>query len=768
MAEDRGFPVYGGWKTVRKIGSGSFGAVYEIERELFGVTEKAALKQISIPRDESDVEELYANGYDDRSITAHYEGYLAEIVREYQLMLEMKGHTNVVYCDDIRYAPRSSGVGWDIQIKMELLQPLMKHLDQVSSEEQIRKLARDMASALVLCRSKNIIHRDIKPQNMFLSKDGDFKLGDFGIAKTVEKTSGGTKIGTYNYMAPEVYNNRPYGHTADIYSLGLVLYWLLNERRLPFYPLPPAVPTAAEMDSARLRRFQGEAIPAPLHGSRAFQDIVLKACAFEPGSRYQNAEELLRDLNALKEPVGEESGASGRETDIRAEDSTGGGWHLSQQRVYFNGGEINNGKLYLRKEPWGAEEEDTLSTDRSGSAIGDENETMGVHHGPGDAAEEDGTLGYHLEQKDPRWRPEQTAGSAAPASAPEAHETGAVPDAEEKRKPAAAPEDEGTLGYYHAPEKTGQLPEEDGTVGAYHESLAAAAAEEATVGVQQRKPGAKQQEKPVTPVKHERSAEEKAPESSRTAEAVTDASKKPKKKGGKAAVIVALLAVIAAVLILVLRGGDKGDPFSLSDHQRSVIGDKPALADTYRVNAAPDGTVPYTFGLKKEKANTALSGVSDNTRFFTMSYNMKKVVSADDYYVVLRTEPDAGAKVNGKVRVLVELTKYPAPKSAVYFQPFYNSDTSISKGIYLDKDGDPVRFVEYYYSKLSNGHSVMKEAHYSPDGKLVDLWTHEYAGEGYLLSTADPNFTWMKQTRYTVDGKVLSVYIWEHGAWREG
>ena len=62
--------------------------MYEIERDLFGVTEKAALKQISIPRDESDVEELYANGYDDRSISAHYEGYLAEIVREYQLMLE--------------------------------------------------------------------------------------------------------------------------------------------------------------------------------------------------------------------------------------------------------------------------------------------------------------------------------------------------------------------------------------------------------------------------------------------------------------------------------------------------------------------------------------------------------------------------------------------------------------------------------------------------------------------------------------------------------
>ena len=52
-------------------------------------------------------------------------------------------------------------------------------------------------------------------------------------------------------MAPEVYNNQPYGHSADIYSLGMVLYWLLNERRTPFLPLPPQVPTATDEEHAR-------------------------------------------------------------------------------------------------------------------------------------------------------------------------------------------------------------------------------------------------------------------------------------------------------------------------------------------------------------------------------------------------------------------------------------------------------------------------------------------------------------------------------------
>ena len=69
-------PTYPGWETVRLIGRGSFGAVYEIRRDVLGLTEKAALKHISIPQNQSDVEELYSSGYDETSITAHYESYL--------------------------------------------------------------------------------------------------------------------------------------------------------------------------------------------------------------------------------------------------------------------------------------------------------------------------------------------------------------------------------------------------------------------------------------------------------------------------------------------------------------------------------------------------------------------------------------------------------------------------------------------------------------------------------------------------------------------
>ena len=297
-----------GWKTVRVIGRGSFGSVYEIERELFGKTEKAALKHIGIPQNPSDIDELYSDGYDSASITATFRNHLQSIIDEYSLMRQLNGSANVVNCDDVQYVQRDDGIGWDIYIKMELLTPLTKALpDQIPPETTV-KMAKDLCRALILCNRFHIVHRDIKPQNIFVSPLGDYKLGDFGIAKTVEKTMGGTKTGTYKYMAPEVYNNQPYGQQADIYSLGLVLYWMLNKRRMPFMPLPPASIGAGMDEESKRRRFSGEPLPPPADGSEALKRIVLKACAFSTEQRYRSANEMLADLEALHECTEEASG----------------------------------------------------------------------------------------------------------------------------------------------------------------------------------------------------------------------------------------------------------------------------------------------------------------------------------------------------------------------------------------------------------------------------------------------------------------------------
>ncbi len=295
-------PGWPGWETVGLIGRGSFGAVYRIRRDVLGETEEAALKVISIPQSKNDIDELYSDGYDDDSITETFKEHLKSIVAEYSLMRKLSDCPNIVKCDDVRYVQQDNGIGWDIFIKMELLTPLTKALPDQIPEKTVVKLARDICTALQACKKQDVIHRDIKPQNVFVSGNGDYKLGDFGIAKTVEKTSGGTKIGTYKYMAPEVYNNQPYGIAADLYSLGLMLYWMLNERRMPFVPTGTAKLSASIEEEARLRRLSGEPLPAPAHGSSALQAVVRKACAYDVRDRYKTPDEMLAALNELSRP----------------------------------------------------------------------------------------------------------------------------------------------------------------------------------------------------------------------------------------------------------------------------------------------------------------------------------------------------------------------------------------------------------------------------------------------------------------------------------
>lgn len=302
MVEQKVSIPWEGWKCVKPIGKGGFGTVYEIQRIQHGITEKAAMKKISIPQSADEVDNLRIEGYDNESIARRFFSFAEDIVREYGIMAQMKGNANIVYCDDYKIVQQDDGFGWDIYIKMELLTPLVKALDQVSSEAQIIRFGMDMCTALDLCQKRNVIYRDIKPQNILVSDDGVFKLGDFGVARTAEKTTRATVgIGTYQFMAPEVKNERPYGPTVDIYSLGLVMYWLLNERRSPFLPLPPAVPTHSDEQNALKRRFSGEQIPAPRSGSEGLKRIVLKACAFAPKDRYQSAREMREALMRLSD-----------------------------------------------------------------------------------------------------------------------------------------------------------------------------------------------------------------------------------------------------------------------------------------------------------------------------------------------------------------------------------------------------------------------------------------------------------------------------------
>lgn len=289
--------IWPGWTLVKKLGQGSYGGVYEIQRTLpGGRVERSALKKISIPHSQDEVDSLLAQSVSEQSISEYYHDQLQKLVQEYTMMRQLGDCPNIVACQDLSYQP--NGYGWDIYFRMELLQPLKRIIDTQYREMNVIRLGMEVCNALVACGSLNILHRDIKPENILVSDKGVFKLGDFGIAKSSEKTQTGTVAGTFGYMAPEVANREHYGSAADIYSLGIVLYWLCNNNTLPFLPLPPEIPTASQRQQALTRRFSGEPLPPPKNGSEEMKQIILKACAFQPADRYHSVTEL-RD--ALKE-----------------------------------------------------------------------------------------------------------------------------------------------------------------------------------------------------------------------------------------------------------------------------------------------------------------------------------------------------------------------------------------------------------------------------------------------------------------------------------
>ena len=228
--------VWPEWKKVKCINRGSFGVVYEAVRTDHGVESRAAIKVISIPQNDAELESLRSAGLSADATKTYLQEVVNDFANEIRLMESFKGFQNIVSVEDYKVVERNDRVGWDIYIRMELLTPLNTYIsDKVLSEREVIELGCDICSALERCAQRNVIHRDIKPDNIFINEFGDYKLGDFGIARKLENmTSGLSQKGTYNYMAPEVEKGYSYDATVDIYSLGIVLYWLLNKRRLPF------------------------------------------------------------------------------------------------------------------------------------------------------------------------------------------------------------------------------------------------------------------------------------------------------------------------------------------------------------------------------------------------------------------------------------------------------------------------------------------------------------------------------------------------------
>ena len=302
MDKDVPVSVWPEWELIEKIGEGSFGKVYKAKRTERGRSFYSAIKIISIPASNGELDSVRSEMNNEQSTREYFRNLVEDCIQEIYTMEHFCGNSHVVSFEDFKVVEYLDEIGWDISIRMEYLTSFMDYCTgKELTEKEVIKLGCDLAMALIYCRKLNIIHRDVKPENIFVSRFGDFKLGDFGIAREQAHTmSNMSKKGTYSYMAPEIYKGEKYDSSIDIYSLGIVLYKLMNQNRLPFLSLDKQLITYRDKETALARRMAGEKMPAPVNASAAFSHIILKACAYEPGKRYRKPEDMLRDLEKLR------------------------------------------------------------------------------------------------------------------------------------------------------------------------------------------------------------------------------------------------------------------------------------------------------------------------------------------------------------------------------------------------------------------------------------------------------------------------------------
>jgi serine/threonine protein kinase len=165
------------------------------------------------------------------------------------------------------------------------------------NEPKAVDLARQILEGLVEAHRLGVVHRDLKPQNIMIDKEGNAKIMDFGIARSLHTrgvTGTGVIIGTPEYMAPEQAEGRDVDHRADIYALGAILFEMVTGR----VPFEGATPLSVVLK----HRSEPPADPQTINAqiSAGLSRVILKCLEKTKERRYQTAAEVLEDLSAVE------------------------------------------------------------------------------------------------------------------------------------------------------------------------------------------------------------------------------------------------------------------------------------------------------------------------------------------------------------------------------------------------------------------------------------------------------------------------------------
>lgn len=270
----------GKYRIVEPLGSGGFGTVYLAEDTW--IDKRVALK---VP---------HRQNLD-----------FGELLKEPRLLASL-GHPNIV---TVITAEKQENVFFIVMeyVPGDTLETIIAHRGALELMHALDYTAQ-ICNAVEHAHKHNVLHRDLRPANIFVTDKGLLKVGDFGTSRVLEMAAHGTTvIGSPPYMAPEQFEGRAV-FASDLYSIGVTMYQMLTGD-LPYNTPAPA-------DIARLKR--GELVTPPRQRQpnipKVIDDIVMRALAPDVGHRYQRAEELLTDLLSARRELVRKPAAAAPQT----------------------------------------------------------------------------------------------------------------------------------------------------------------------------------------------------------------------------------------------------------------------------------------------------------------------------------------------------------------------------------------------------------------------------------------------------------------------
>ncbi len=288
-----------GWNIINLVEEGTRANVYEIACSEAGQVSVRVLKAICL--------ELA----DQNSDAAVLDNLIGRINSEIQAIYALNGHPHIAGIEE--YAIMKGDSSILVLIRMEKMLTLPDYIcaGGLQTRDEIIKLGTEICDALDFCERQSVVHRNIKINNLFLTEKTGFKLSDFDIPCTADpafKNISENQISVTQCLAPEVYRGGQCGKTSDIYSLGIVLYMLLNDFYPPFVREYHQQTGDPQTYKANARRLRGDSFPPPKNADEELGRTILRACSYQPSDRFQTSAEFKAALiKCLEENLSPES-----------------------------------------------------------------------------------------------------------------------------------------------------------------------------------------------------------------------------------------------------------------------------------------------------------------------------------------------------------------------------------------------------------------------------------------------------------------------------